>query len=176
VVAVKQEAQLLLADVKYNWHKKLRSVAAVHAALSRATGFVGRILRLLPSTLPFDATYEGNPLELSGSYLAWDKLERLGWTTIWWRSRDGRLGRLGTIHQRDRHTDSHVAIANAAPKHCVGRQTDASLSWPTVCRPTDADAFCDPRLTLDVVVTQAMYNTPPFPRRTTVTAWMCHRL
>jgi len=29
---------------------------------------------------------------------------------------------LGTIHQRDRHTDSHVAIANAAPTHCVGRQ------------------------------------------------------
>jgi len=24
--------------------------------------------------------------------------------------------------QRDRHTDSHVAIANAAPAHCVGRR------------------------------------------------------
>jgi len=33
-----------------------------------------------------------------------------------------RLSRLDTIHQRDRHTDSHVAIANATPTHCVGRQ------------------------------------------------------
>jgi len=24
----------------------------------------------------------------------------------------------GTIHQRDRHTDSHIVIANAAPMHC----------------------------------------------------------
>jgi len=50
------------------------------------------------------------------------KLEWL--TTIWWRSHDDRLSRLGTIHQRDRHThtDSHVAIATAAPKHCVGQQ------------------------------------------------------
>jgi len=32
-----------------------------------------------------------------------------------------RLGRLDTVHQRDGHTDSHVAIANATPKHCVGR-------------------------------------------------------
>jgi len=29
---------------------------------------------------------------------------------------------LGTIHQRDKQTDSHAAIANAAPAHCVGRQ------------------------------------------------------
>jgi len=26
------------------------------------------------------------------------------------------------INVTDRHTDSHVAIANAAPTHCVGRQ------------------------------------------------------
>jgi len=31
------------------------------------------------------------------------------------QSGDDRLSHLGTIHQRDRHTDSHVATANAAP-------------------------------------------------------------
>jgi len=30
------------------------------------------------------------------------------------RSRDDRLSRFGTISQRDRQTDSHVAIANAS--------------------------------------------------------------
>jgi len=32
---------------------------------------------------------------------------------------------LGTIHQRDRHTDSHVAIANAAPRQYAsgGKET-----------------------------------------------------
>jgi len=51
-------------------------------------------------------------LELSGSYLVWDN--KTGWAAIWWRSHDDRLSRLGTIHQRGRHTDSHVATANAA--------------------------------------------------------------
>jgi len=37
-------------------------------------------------------------------------------------SHDDRLSRLGTRHQRDTLTDSHVAIANAAPTHCVVRQ------------------------------------------------------
>jgi len=27
-----------------------------------------------------------------------------------------------TDRQRDRQADSHVAIANAAPTHCIGRQ------------------------------------------------------
>jgi len=38
---------------------------------------------------------------------------------------EGRMmidSRLGTMHQRDRHTDSHVAIANAVLTHCVKRQ------------------------------------------------------
>jgi len=43
------------------------------------------------------------------------KENQTGWATIWWRSHDDRLSLLGTIHQRDRHTDSHVAMANAAP-------------------------------------------------------------
>jgi len=47
---------------------------------------------------------------------------KLKWLGIWWRSSDDRPSRLGTIHQRDRHTDSHVAITNAAQTHCVGRQ------------------------------------------------------
>jgi len=58
--------------------------------------------------------------ELSGSYLIWENWN--GWATIWRRSHDYRLSRLGTMHLRDRHTDSHVAIANAAPTHCVRRQ------------------------------------------------------
>jgi len=29
------------------------------------------------------------------------------------------------INVTDRHTDSHVAVANAAPTHCVGRQKPA---------------------------------------------------
>jgi len=32
------------------------------------------------------------------------------------------LSRLGTIHQRGRHTDRHVAVANAAPTHCDWQQ------------------------------------------------------
>jgi len=46
-----------------------------------------------------------------------------GWATIWWKSHDDRLSRLGTIHQCDRHTDSHVAIAIAALTHFAMRQT-----------------------------------------------------
>jgi len=48
------------------------------------------------------------------------KLEWLGYYLVkfaWWS-----ISRLGTVHQRDRHTESHVATANAAPTHCVGRK------------------------------------------------------
>jgi len=34
--------------------------------------FISRIFRLLPTYLPFDTFSEGDPLELSGSYLVWD--------------------------------------------------------------------------------------------------------
>jgi len=54
---------------------------------------------------------------------------KLEWATIRWRSHDDRLSRLDTIHQRGRHTDSHVAIANAAPTHCIGRQNEDRV-WP----------------------------------------------
>jgi len=47
----------------------------------------------------------------SNSYLVWDK-----WNG-WWRSHDNELSCLDTIHQRDRHADSHVATA--ALKHCI---------------------------------------------------------
>jgi len=35
---------------------------------------------------------------------------------------------LGKIHQRDRHTDSYVAVASAAPTHCVERQKNETVS------------------------------------------------
>jgi len=73
--------------------------------------FIGRIFRLLPTPLPFDALSEGGALELSGAYLVQEN--KYGRVTMWWRSHDDGLSRLGTIHQRDRHTDSHVAIENA---------------------------------------------------------------
>jgi len=34
--------------------------------------FTGQIFRLLHTSLPFDAHNEGDPLELSGSYLVWE--------------------------------------------------------------------------------------------------------
>jgi len=40
-----------------------------------------RILRLLPTPLPFDALNEEHTLELSGSYRVWENEN--GWATIW---------------------------------------------------------------------------------------------
>jgi len=82
------------------------------------------IYLVLPSPLPFDALNEGDSLELSGS----GKLEWLGYNAV--QVPDDRLSRLGTLHQRDRHTDSHVAIANAAPTYCVGQQKKSALINP----------------------------------------------
>jgi len=82
--------------------------------------FIGQIFRHLPTHFTFDALNEGDPLKLSGSYLVWENCN--GWATIWWKLHDNWLGRLGTTHQRDRYTDSHVPTANATPTHCVKRQ------------------------------------------------------
>jgi len=46
---------------------------------------IGRVFRHLRTPLFLDAFIEGNPLELSGSYLEWEKN---GWATIWCRSHD----------------------------------------------------------------------------------------
>jgi len=75
----------------------------------------GQIFRLLPTSLSLDALSEWDHVELSGSYLV--RKNYNGWATIWRMWHDDRLSRLGTIHQRGRHTDSYVAIANAAPTH-----------------------------------------------------------
>jgi len=56
----------------------------------------------LPTLLPSDALNEGDPLELSGSYLVlanWN-----GCATIWWRSHDDRLSHLDYIQS--------VAVSN----------------------------------------------------------------
>jgi len=69
----------------------------------------------------------GDPLELS-------VCNRYG-KTIWWRSRDDRLSRSGTVHQRDGHTDSHVAIANAALQTGVRQQKLVfGRIFPPACR------------------------------------------
>jgi len=34
--------------------------------------FIGLIFRLLPTPLPSDALNDGDPLELSGSYVVWE--------------------------------------------------------------------------------------------------------
>jgi len=78
----------------------------------------------LPTSLPFDGLDERDPLEQSGSYLLRENWN--GWTKISWRSHDDRLRRLGTIHQRDRHTDSHVAIAINTLMCCVWPAKTAS--------------------------------------------------
>jgi len=75
--------------------------------------FIGRILRLLQSHRAISFVF-GRPI---------GKLDWVGW----WRSHDDRLSRLCTICRCNRHTDSHVAIVNAAPMHCVGRQKFRNL-------------------------------------------------
>jgi len=109
---------LALKKLSYRWQTVRRSKHSCQE-LPSGTGLrsIGQIFRLLLTHLLFDAFV---PLELSGLCLVLENWN--GWATIWWRSHDDRLSRLGTIHQRDRHTDSHVVIANAALTHCVGLQ------------------------------------------------------
>jgi len=68
----------------------------------------------LPTPLQFDALSE-----LSGSYLVLENEN--GWAII--RSGEGRMIDSVVwaqyINVTDAHTDSHVAIANAAPAHCI---------------------------------------------------------
>jgi len=74
---------------------------------------IGQILRLLPTTLLFDAVNEGDLLELSGSYLVWGKLEWLGYNLVkvaWWSTQS--FGHNTSTWQTDRHTDRHIVIAN----------------------------------------------------------------
>jgi len=63
-----------------------------------------------------------------GFYLPFSNLTPLmreSWlATIWFRSHDDRVSRLGTIHQRDRHTNNHIATAYAALRTDVWRQKD----------------------------------------------------
>jgi len=47
-------------------------------------------------------------------HIWYGKIRMAGLHTTSWRSHDDRLRRLGTIHQRNRQTDSHVTIANTA--------------------------------------------------------------
>jgi len=75
-----------------------------------------------------------DPLELSGHICN-------GWPTIRWRLHDHRLSRLDTIHQRDRHTDSHVAMVTAAPTHCVGQQ-NPKLGHPNTLKPAERHCPC----------------------------------
>jgi len=92
--------------------------------------FIGRIFRFLPTSLLFDAPNEGNLLERYGSiifefYFARGKLEWLEYNLVkvaWWSTR--LFGHSTSTWQTDRQTDSHVAIANAAPMHCVGSQKE----------------------------------------------------
>jgi len=60
---------------------------------------------LMPSMMRIPSSYR--------VHIWYLKLEWLGW----WMSHDDRLSCLGTRHQRDRHTDSHVDIANVVPTH-----------------------------------------------------------
>jgi len=60
------------------------------------------------------------------------KPEWLGYNLV--KSHDDRLSRLGTKHQRVTQTESHVATANAAPTHCVGRQKNG---WSSVTATAD---------------------------------------
>jgi len=86
--------------------------------------FTGVLFQLLPNPLSFDAI---NSLELSASWYSKTRMAAL-------QSDEGRtmidsVVWAATIHQRDRHTDSHVAVANAAPTHFVGRQKWTSLFY-----------------------------------------------
>jgi len=93
-------------------------------AASKWLWFFGRIFRVSPTALPFSALNDENTLELSRSYLV--RETRMAGL----QSGEGRMMIdsvvWAEIHQRDRQTniqkDSHVAIANDAPTHCVGRQ------------------------------------------------------
>jgi len=87
--------------------------------------FIGRIFRLLLTPLPFDASVTGIPSSC--------------WVHIWYgktrmpglQSGKGRMMIDSVVWaqyinvtdtETDRQIDSHVAIANAAPTHCVGQQ------------------------------------------------------
>jgi len=109
-----------------------------HPTLSRVAfrwlKFIGQILLILSTLLPFDALSERDPLEVSCSYLVWENLN--GWATIWWKSLDDWLSHLGTTWLTQYilwHTDCHVALANAAPMHCVGWQNVWKYSAVWTC-------------------------------------------
>jgi len=79
--------------------------------------------RLLPNPLPFVPSMREIP-PANGFTFGMGKLEWRGYNLV--KVHDERLSCFGTIHQRDRHTqtdrqDSHVAIANTAPTRYVGR-------------------------------------------------------
>jgi len=74
--------------------------------------FIGRILRVLPTLLPFDGLVHTD-------CLVWGKLEWLGYNLVkvaWWSTQS--FGHNTSTWQ----TDSHVATANAVLTHCVVRQ------------------------------------------------------
>jgi len=68
-------------------------------------------------TLPFDAINKGITSSYIGFIFGTVKLIYNQVKVAWWSTQS-----FGHKHQRDRHTDSHVARANAAPTHCVLRQ------------------------------------------------------
>jgi len=105
-----QEAQLSLTNR-----------TTLHFTSSQVGGDARRISRICIYVTPFDPSARGSPRAI-GFVLSTEKLEWLGYNLVNVAPHDDRLSHFDTIHQRDGHTDSHVAIANAAPTHCVGRQ------------------------------------------------------
>jgi len=134
-----QEVQLLLTNPRHlcmpklrsPWHKMLQS-SAFHAVLSSAAlcwmtailaefcEFYLPIPHLTPSLRGIPSSYQVH---------IWSGKTRMAGL----QSGEGRImidsSRLGTIHQRGRHTDSHVAIANASLTHYVARQKQLCMKY-----------------------------------------------
>jgi len=108
-------AQVSLTVWKHSSPKKNKKLSCrwqtPDAALWWMTAIYWPDFPISPNTpLPFDALSGGIP----SSYRVriWYGKNLNVWATIWWRLHDDRLGRFGTMHQRDRHTDSHVVTAS----------------------------------------------------------------
>jgi len=94
---------------------------------------IGRIFRLLPIPLPFDALDEG----ISSSYrvhIWYGKIRMAGL-----QSGEGSMMINSVVWAQytnvtDTHTDRHVATAKAAPTHSVGRLKLTDTFFPTVNR------------------------------------------
>jgi len=79
--------------------------------------FIGRIFRLLPTPLPFDALNEGDPLELLSSYGVRENRKAA--------LQSQSFGHNTSTCQTQRETVRQTAT-DVAPTHCIGRQVTSS--------------------------------------------------